>query len=220
MNANELINQVIEIIDNPDYDVGADILKYTNRSQRRIADILLLPDLRDGSATVSTAVGAMEVSLPATFHKNLFQARFAGADIAIYKDVVSMSMARGGLSLDVGDVEAVALKKGKLVYQMVPAAITAIEIYFYRLPVAMTAADTSYPDGAYGNDDFDWAIIHDSCAKIFNRIEEGMEGAKVNTDKHETLFAERMAALDEYAEMQGKIYPNRPSSNIGWLGVL
>lgn len=219
MNANELIAVVIGAVHNPDFNVPADILKYINGSQRRIADILLLPDLRDGSASVSTVVNAMEANLPATFHKNLFHARVAGTDIDVFKDVLSMSMVRGGLSLDTGTVEAIALKKGKLVYQPVPTAITAIETYYYRLPIPMTISDISFPDGSYGNDDFDWAIIHDTCAKIFNEIESDLDVVKINTNKHEALFKEKIALLDEYCESHGKVFPMRPSTNIGWMGV-
>jgi len=223
MNSNELIAKVIGIVNDPDYDTPADILKFINGSNKRIADLLLLPDLKDGFDTVDTTVGEMTAILPETYHKNLFMARVAGKDVDIFKDTVSLSRVRGGLSLDTGDIAAVATKKGSLIYQKVPTAITEIELYFYRLPVPMVipgeGEDESLPDGAYGNDDFDWAIIHDTCAKIFNEIEDGMEGAKVNTEKHEAKFLEKIELLDDYAEQQGKEFPNRPSTNLSWLGV-
>jgi len=219
MNAEELCQEVIDIVDDPSYEDPADILKRINRSQRRIADLLLLPDLKDGFDTVTTGAG-IEVNLPDTFHKNLFHARVAGKDIEIFKDVVSMSMAREGLSTDSGDVAAVAIKKGILIYQKIPAAATDIELYFYRLPVDMVfLPEVTNPDGAYGNDDFDWAIIHDACVKIFNRIEDRMEGPKANTIAHDEMLKEKIAILDVYCKEHGEVYPKRPSSNLGWLGA-
>jgi len=228
MNADELVAEVIDIVDNPSYATPADILKRINRSQRRIADLLFLPDLKDGFDTVITEVGEMEVELPEDFHKNLFMANLDnGTALDIFKDVVTMRMSRSGvLDLDTGDVAAVATKKGFLVYQQVPSAATNIQLSYYRLPIDMVISDSeaeppveaSNPDGAYGNDDFDWAIIHDTCAKIFNRIENGMEGSKVNTKKQEELLQEKLVLLDAYCDEQGKVFPLRPSTNLGWLG--
>ena len=230
MNANELISQVIGIVHAPDYDNPADILKLINGSNRRIADLVLLPDLMDGFDTVDTATGEMEADLPPTYHRNLFMARVAGKDIDIFQDVVSMSMIRGGLSLDAGDVAAVAVKKGALVYQKVPAASVEIELRFYRLPIPMVIVDEeaegydpeqdqSLPDGAYGNDDFDWAIIHDTCAKIFNIIESDINVVKVNTISHTALLKEKIDLLRDFAEAHGVQRPKRPSTNLSWLGV-
>jgi len=217
MNADELIEQVIDIVNMPPYDSADAVLPFINGANRRIADALLLPDLKDGFAAVLTTVGGMEIDLPLEYHKNLFMARVAGADVDIFTDVVSMSRIRGGISLDTGDVSAVATKRGAMIYQAVPLAATTIELYFYRLPVAMV--EGGYPDGANGNDDFDWAIIHGACEKIFARIEDGMEGSKVNTAYHHEMFGEKVGLLDTYCVQQGIEHPNRPSTRLSWLGV-
>ena len=219
MNADELCQEVIDIVDDPGYEDPAEILKRVNRSQRRIADLLFLPDLKDGFASVNTTVGQMEVHLPDTYHKGLYMARSGGVALDIFMDVGSMSMVRGGVSLDVGTLAAVALKKASLIYQKVPAAQTAIELYFYRLPVDMAEGESFFPDGAQGNEDFEWAIIHDTCEKIFSRIEDGMEGAKVNTSYHRDMFAEKISIVEDFCKQQGIAYPIRPSTNLNWLGI-
>lgn len=221
MNAERMIEILQGIIDDPDYEDSEILLEYLNSSQRRLADDLFLPDLEDGMDTVTTLVDAWEEQLPATYHKGLYMAQVNGEEVNVHIDIKSMALVNSGITMDEGDVEDVcARSSGTLLYQGIPAVAVDITLFYYRLPVDMTESTSSFPDGARGNQNFEWAIIEDAAAKIFNEIEDGMEGAKVNTTKYEGKYAERMALLDMYSVGKGPANPTRPDSKLGWLGAL
>ena len=221
MNVVELVEEVLAIIDDPDYTDTEKITKRLNEAQRAVADAIMLPDLNNGIGTVDTAVDAYEVAMPADYQQNLYLAYDPdGEDLDVYKDMASMELVRK-VRMDTGDLEAVCVHGSVLIYQPVPTAITTISLRYYRLPTDMVADDeTSYPDGARGNDDFEWALVHHAAWKIFNKIEDGLEGQKVNTAAQLEQFGQRMTALDSFAERVGKSFPTRPASvNLGWLGA-
>lgn len=220
MNVTELVQEVLDILQDPDYTDTEMVTTRLNEAQRAIADAVMLPDLSNGSDTVNTVTDAYEVALPADYQQNLYLAYDAdGEYLDIYKDMASVELVRQ-ISMDNGDLEAVCAHGSVLIYQPVPAVATTIAIRYYRLPTAMVADDeTSFPDGARGNDDFEWALIHHAAWKIFNKIEDGLEGQKVNTAAQYQFYQERMAALDKFATKVGKSFPTRPASpNLGWLG--
>ncbi|RLC88370.1 MAG: hypothetical protein DRJ03_02955 [Chloroflexi bacterium] len=219
MNGNSIVTEIIGIIHNPSYKKRDVILKYANQSIEEIAGILLLPDLKAGHDTVNTVTSARQVDLPDTYHKGLYLALVSGKEINIHEDMRSMSLATGGITDESGDVSDVVVHGPNLVYQAIPTSATEIELYYYRKPVPITDKTTSFPDGLRGNDDFDWAIIHLACRKIFDRIEDGREGPKTNTLKHENYFNQKMIALDMYALIEGKSFPTRPTLPVRWPGV-
>lgn len=219
MNANILIEEFVDIVDDDRYEDTEIALRYLNQANRALADTLLLPDLKSGVDTINTVVGEFLSPLPAEYHRNLYLAFSGGKPLNTHKDISEFPLINGGLSKDVDDVTGVAPFGRNLVYQGVPATVTAIEIFFYRFPVAMIEEDTSFPDGLVGNDDFDWAIIHLAAAKAFDRIEDGFEGAKVNTESHKAQAGERIALIDRFCEKDGELFAYRPDAGIGWLGV-
>jgi len=219
MNAEQMIELVIGIVDDPDHEDTEIVLGHLNDSQKRLADDLFLPDLEDGFDTIDTLVDAWEVPFPETYHKGLYLAQADGVTLNVHKDMRSMALALGGLTMEAGDVKDIcARSSGTIMYQAISDTVSIVTLFFYRLPIPMEESTESFPDGARGMDDFEWAIIHDACSKIFNDIEDGMEGAKVNTSSHEAKFAERFALLDVFSEGKGQSFAIRPGVSRGWLG--
>ncbi len=217
MNALELIAEVVDIVDDEGYG-DTTVLKYLNQSQRAIADKVLLPDLKNGFDTIEALPSVKFVDLPSDYHRGLYLAFVDGAEIDIHADIKSLSMVNGGLTVESGDIACVAKHGGTLLYQKIPTTPTEIELYYYQKPVDMTDSDASYPDGANGNDDFDWALISFSAHKIFDIMEDGIEGPKVNASSHHSNYVERLKGVDDYATLIGKSVPTRPKSGLSWLG--
>ena len=212
MNAVELIEEVSDIIDDPSYS-SVVFLRYLNQAELALAGELLLPDLADGFGTVDTDPAAFSVALPADYHKGLFHAQCDGVEIGVLKNLKSLAARFGSLTVEAGDVAAVAVNGKKLLYLKVPAEATAVELFFYRKPVAMTESGESNPDGFVDNDDFDWALIHHACWKIFSKIEQGVEGAKVGSRYHEDQFNDKRDELDVQCYRVGKS-TSSPSVNM------
>lgn len=219
MNAEILIEEAQNIIDDDRYEDTELLLRYFNQVQKGIADTLLLPDLKDGFATVSTVLNVYTAALPVDYHKNIHLAFSGGKPLNTHKSLSDLMVVNSELSTDAGDLTGVTTFSGNLIYQAVPSTVTAIEIFYYKLPTDMTEEATSFPSGLAGNDDFDWALIHGVCSLAFDRIEDGVEGQKVNTDSHKNKMAERIALMKRFCIQEGELYPYRPDAGIGWLGV-
>ncbi|RLB91957.1 MAG: hypothetical protein DRH10_00575 [Deltaproteobacteria bacterium] len=219
MNGESIVTEIIGIIANPSYKKRDVILEYANQSLTALANILMLPDLKSGYDKVTTVLTDKQVGLPDTYNKGLYLAMVDGKPINIHADIKSMSITLCGVSDDEGDVKDVTVHGANLIYQAIPTTATDIDLYFYRNPLPMTDKRSSLPDGLTNNDDFDWAIIHLACRKIFDRIEDGREGPKTNTLKHEDYYNQRVLALDDYALTEGKAHSTRPSLSIPWPGA-
>lgn len=211
MNAQEIVQEIKDIVVEPAYDNS--ILTYANRAQRFLADNLMLPDLKAGTDDVETATDSNMVALPDDYHKGLYLAFVDGEYVDIHKDMASLVILNGKITEEAGSISDVLVHGSNLMYQSVPATATTVTLHYYRQPVAMTDSSSSYPDGLAGYECFDWAIIHYVVEKIFDKIEDGVEEKKINTMYHRAKLKERMEEIDSFAESNGKLYPMRPSKS-------
>lgn len=218
MNAAEIITEVIDTVDDYAYSSRSLILKYVNSSQLLIASRLMLPDLNNGLDTVQTVIDGHTVPVPEDYHKGLYMASVGGVGLDIHKTPTDQMLSRGPLDDEEGDVTDVSVAAKTVHYQNVPGVSVDIMLGYYRLPVEMDDSETTYPDGAIGFEEFSWAIIHHSCHVLFNKVEDGMQGAKVNTQAHKALFDEKMFLLEAYAFGQGHLVPMRPAQKRRFLG--
>jgi hypothetical protein len=62
-------------------------------------------------------------------------------------------------------------------------------------------------------------LVHYACREIFSEIEDGMEGEKVNTDYHHTVFVAALSELDSYLGPQ-KRKPVDITTEIHWDNYL
>jgi len=203
VNAQSLIAEVSNIIQGSYADSA--LLPYLNAAQVAIAERVLLPGLSDGLATISATTGAMYATVPATYHRRIFMAKntTTGAAVDVFSNLGILAQTKEIYpSIDnEGDVVAIAIHAGRIVYQMVPTSAQTISLMFYRLPVPMTESSTSYPDGMGGSrvadskEALDFALIHHAAWNCYERIEDGMEGQKVNSERHKGLFDKHMERL-------------------------
>ena len=197
LSTNLLIDDVANIILDPDVTRTV-FLQRLNAANLAIADELLLPDLSDGSDTLTTTTTGYSVSLPSDFHKNIVMASINDESVRVYLSFPLMLNRMGKISTTAGDVTAVCTKGGSLVYQRVPAVSVDIDILYYRLPVAMTDADDSFPDGVSNSVDFENCLKYHASWKSWEIKEDGMEGQKVNTAYHKSMYEESLLRLRRY----------------------
>lgn len=220
MNAEELIEAVVDIIQDDSIE-GEEILSYLNLGQLAIANRVLLPGLADGHATLSTVLDDFMVSLPTDYHRGLFLAQSDDSIPTVVKTMGDIVTVTGmPLSKDTGSaVNIVAAQARKFVYQPVPEAGAEVEIFYHRKPIPMTESNKSFPDGlsadSSGNDDADQALIYYACWRSFAKIEQGLEGAKVDTKYYLGLFEETLEIIDLHSTREGKSYP-KPLPNKVW----
>jgi len=219
MNAELMIDEVLDIVDDPSFDREDDALKYLNLGQVSAAAKLLIPGLSDGYGTVSTATDAYKVPAPADYMKMVHSVSVGGLPVRLCRNFADIVQRYEGLSLDAGEVGAVVLSAGQVFYQLVPAVSVDIELFYYRLPVAMTDSAASYPDGLgamqEAMDNYSQALIHFAASHLSGKIEQGMEGAKVNTMYHFALYKELLAQFD-LAHAEEVVYPAPAVGEVNW----
>lgn len=101
----------------------------------------------------------------------------------------------------VGSVEAVSVKGSKLYYQGIPADTQPLVIHYYRKPVAMEL-DEDLPDGI--PEHLHQIIVHLVAWRIFDEIEDGIDGHKANTMYHQRRFYELMDDLSAFSGIDGR----------------
>lgn len=213
MNAALLVTEVLKIVDSAGF-AAADALKYLNRAQLAVANRLLLPDLADGYDTVTTSTSAYSVALPSDYHKGLFLAQVDDEQVNTFKDILSLSKVYGKLTTTAGSIVAVAINAGNLVYQEVPATAADIELFYYRKPVDMTNVDTSFPDGLQDVDAYDDALIYYACWKMYTQVEQGLEGAKIDTKYNEDRWEQMVDRVGLHCAREGVAIADTPANKL------
>jgi len=199
-NANSLISQVQEIIDDESFS-PTQILGYLNRGVREIAGGVLLPrglwtpplpDLRT-SASVDTSTTYPYVALPTTagnaYHKKLFfcTSEDQALEIKIFASWVKF-LKRWPYLDDTGSVRGVCVRGASLYYQGKPSTAESLTLHYFRKPVDMTEMDDE-PDGIpYHLQD---KLLTSFAAKeIFALIEDDDSGRRPNAAHYSSKFME------------------------------
>lgn len=201
MNAEQLIDEIVDIILDTSF-TREWILDRLNRAMKAVAGKVLLPGLSDGYSSVDTVLGENITPLPDDYHRNIYLADVVGVGpVKICQNIGIMRDFGYNLDLTSGSIECVAPNALSLFYQRVPSTVKTINLRYYRKPVDMEDKDSSFPDAVMANpeieEDMDKALTAHVCGKIFARLEQGLEGNKVDTSYYENQFKEAIADIDD-----------------------
>jgi len=193
MALDDIINSVILAVDDNSFEYG-DIADLITIGRGEIAGEIDLPSLLTVDTVASTA-GANIVALPLAYSRNLFWVGNYSGRIGKpgrgYYDLMGF-LDRNQVDR-VGAICDVCVQGNNLLYQ--GAADDTLTLRFYSAPTG------NEPDEIPSH--LQKALLHNyACKEIFNIIEDGMEGAKVNTRKYESSFAVAMSKLSIWADKQ------------------
>lgn len=198
MNLGDMVTEVDNIVDDSDFS-SADIVGYINQAVQYAAQQVDLPDLKK-LVTATTVLAQPYTTLTGItggFSGRIL--RVSDRSIAIYPNLQLLldeyvSDDYQDLT-EAGDVEAIALEGRTLWYQYVPEEETDIVLLIYQNPSTLADNDeepSDFPDHLHRN-----LFVHGAAYYMFDQIEDGLEGAKVNTDSH------FMRAFDEGSRHSG-----------------
>jgi hypothetical protein len=144
--------------------------------------------------TVDTATDAAYVSMPATYQRDLqFVIDGNGTEIQIANSFIAFTESNPLLDRS-GSIYEVAEKGGNLYYQGIPTSSETLTLHFYRLPIDMSE-DSDVPDGIPLHLQIP-LLVNYTAWKLFELIEDGIEGENVNTMKYFTLFSNALRTLE------------------------
>jgi hypothetical protein len=190
MSIDTLVEAVVLAINDTSFeDVVED---YINLGRGEIAGLVDLPALLT-VATVATTATANTVALPATYSRNLFWVSNATGRIGKpgrgYYDLMGY-LSRNPIA-QTGPIFDVCVQGNSILYQ--GAAVDTLTLRFYAEPTSEEPDEL--PTHLQKPLLFNYA-----CKEIFNLIEDGIEGAKVNTNKYERDFNMALGKLAAWAE--------------------
>ena len=153
-----------------------------------------LPDLYTESDLVLDS-STRYVSMPSGFQRGLVNV-YSSSGIgkvpimsSFRKFIAKFPVLKTGSS-----IEACVLHGSNLFYH--PATDETVAVSYYAAPTELVDFDdepTCIPGHLHRR-----LIVSYACKEIFNRIEDGMEGAKVNTEHYNADFFEAVMALDRF----------------------
>ena len=187
----QLIDRVVKTVDDPSLDTG-EILELLGEGLLAIASVVLLPALEE-TDPVDTIIDANTVSLPATFHRGLFdcQEQDTSNPVRVLNSKRQLLAKYARLDQE-GMVRHVCRSGDNLIYQPMPTEVRTLTLSFYRLPD--TLIESSSPNCLPVR--YQKALFHYACYNLFDDIEDGMEGAKINTLRHQGHFDELVREIE------------------------
>ena len=193
------------------------------------AEIILLPKC-EASAVIDTVVGENRSALPTNYHRNLFRAKGPdGADLDVYatiallEDHYEVADSNGIISNDVcavtvvgstGDAILTADELYDLFYTPSPVSIVSVPVRYYRKPIPLIE-DKQEPfeiPAPYRSK----ILANYARWRLFDNVEDGIDGAKANTRRYENLFKEAVATL-EGSLTQGQSRPRPRRKRKPWF---
>ncbi len=178
MNLEEIRDEVILIIQDPDYDED-EIDKYINQALLYTADLVNLPDLKSVES-VDTVLSQNYVNLSSiTGGFSGVLRRVVKEGVKIYPTLEQLASDYVGNWDEAGEVEATCLEGNILWYQKVPAVAESLMLILYKSPAVLednTDIPSNIPTALHKP-----LLVNGASHLIFNEIEDGIEGEKINT---------------------------------------
>jgi hypothetical protein len=181
----EISDIVLNIVQEPSVDEDAVLVKL-NDCARWLSSRMILPSL-DSSSIVKTVTTGNSVSLPVDFQRNLYSVDDGSAvnSISILNSRAQMiDYCDWNIATKTGTkVRYVSAVRPNILYTPIPTVATDITLGYQRKPTVIKSGTTIdlLPDG------FDDIFTNYACWKIFESIEQGMEGAKTDTNYYMAL---------------------------------
>ena len=176
-------NEVENLVDDSSYDADT-IDRYINESLAFAAGLVNLPSLKRIDV-VDTVDGQAYVSLTGVnpgFSGVLRRVKKSdGSEPTVYADLERLLDDYWDMGAE-GIVEAVTLEGSVLWYQKIPSTPETLTILFFENPSSLAKdgdEPTDFPGHVHRK-----LFVHGAAFTIFDQIEDGVEGDKLNTKHH------------------------------------
>lgn len=185
--AGDAAESILDTVQDSAYDEDT-VIGLFNQCAKGVSRRLVLPSL-DTEGTVTTVTNGPSVALPANFQRNLYYCK----DQSISTHTIEICNSKDQLARYYDDkliktgtrVRGVAAVRPQLYYAPIPTVATTLTLRYQKLPDAINAAtnlDAITPDG--------FSDLWENYAlwKLYEKIEQGMEGQKVDTTYYMNLY--------------------------------
>jgi hypothetical protein len=202
MDTELLIQRVARVIQDASFS-DDDILAYINEGLAAVSGEVPLPAL-EVETEVATDPLADNIALPTDFqtHLRFVYSQTRRRQVRILSNLVRLREVSP--AIEGGLVRRVAVSGGRLFYAPTPAEAEPLDLIYHAKPTPYEGLD----------DETDYIPVHIghrilqayACKEIYELIEDGVEGQKINTAKWEQKYVQQ---LQELIMFLGPLY-NRP----------
>jgi len=194
MRFSDLIDEVIDIVHDP--LLGETQIKHLlneGYEQSLYSTTDPLPDL-ETQGTVMTVLNEAFTVLPDDYLRNLNWVYDITTDarVTLLGSLQLLKIKYPGLA-KTGNIEHAAVSLNKLYYQGIPSVKRELSINYFRKPTLM-ANDRDEPNMLPAHL-HRRLLVNYACKELFARIEDGMDGKKVNTGYHAQEYDRAFADL-------------------------
>ena len=176
MNLENLKDEVISVLEDDSFNTK--LTGWINSAVEQIIDDANVPGFKE-ILSVDTIVDQAYTTLGTTCSGRIIYAGNATAELVGGVVTLEHMMKMYPSMAEVGDVEYIAVEGNTLYYHKMPSTITTLTLLHRRKPVYMVASDDE-PEGI--PEHLHQSVIVPKVAMIgFDKIEDGLEGKKVNT---------------------------------------
>ena len=214
--AQSLAEKVAAKIDDRSYTYD-NIVEKLNQGLRWISGKFLLPDL-ETFEDISTDANVNNIPLPRDYQKNLRWAHSTSYNRRIKVYPSTVQLLRWFSMLDqTGRVIGIAIKGRHLYYQRVPSSSETLRINYWRYPEPIDARSKKVDCLPYHL--VDDLLVNYACWHIFEEIEDGIEGEKVNTVYYAGRHKGAVLELEDYLGPEKRI-PVDIETEVDWEAYL
>ena len=194
MDADTLIEKIKLVVQDESFDDDT-ILDYINKGMREIAGLVDLPLLRT-SDTVDTSTSVNYVAMPDDYQKKCFVVVDVANEVRLdwpgqlyqyHKFLVRNPVPSAGSS-----VSDVAIRGKTLFYDPICDSAQTLRVEYFRYPTALVYGEEpdEFPSHLHES-----LLVPAAARELFNLIEDGIEGQKVNTNTQNGFFRDAIAEL-------------------------
>lgn len=202
MDLSTLVSRIQSKVQDPSFDPDQDIVPRINQGVGEIASRIALPSLT--SLSTVTCGDGPNTDVPSDFHANLHHAynQTTGWYIRVVKSLTDL-MAKFPAMNNEGSVTHICRHGDQFYFQNAPGSSSAETI--------LVAYSTSPPSFSFGSTTSIDCIPHElqtqllvpyACREIYDEIEDGVEGVKVNWNTQNKLFEQAMEMLRQFLGVQ------------------
>jgi len=202
MNLAKLITAIEGVVHDPDY-TGEIIEDMINEAVLAIATGVMLPGKYElspplpdlwTSDDVLTVLSTGYLSLPADFNRDMFMVVDSNSELVPIEPSFKKFMVSYADEA-AGDLFRCAVNGSQLHYRDIPSAAATLTVHYYKTPDTLVESDdipSCIPTPLHRD-----LIVGHVCKEIFNRLELGMAGQKVDTQNYENIFNRGLLRLDD-----------------------
>lgn len=203
----QLAAAVLDILQEPSL-TEQDALVLLQSGADTVSSMVLLPGL-EAEAVVQAVPQCGRVPMPADYHRNLFRAEGgSGRRIDVWngRDQLMHYVSKNGSS-----VRGVCATGRHLLYLPIPTSPESLTIYYHRQPdkIDVDSSVGFLPAG------FVQLLVHFACWQGFAKIEQGLEGNKIDTEHHKAEFLSQVELLRLHVR-EGVSLPPPPLARCAW----